>query len=94
MKNWTRTIQGLVAALFVADLLIAQPVEAQADPNQPGGPPDTGSHSWCYLPGFGQRTTADAAMTWLRDQTVVQTLYPGACDAHTDVRIAPLFTAD
>lgn len=95
MGNWTATssagrnsrrIRAVVATLFVAALLIARPVEAQGDTPQPDGPPDTGSHSWCYLSGFNQRTTADAAMTWLRDQTVVQTLYPGACDAHTDVR--------
>lgn len=76
---------ALATSVIIGGLIAAQPV-AQADTQQPGGPPDKGKHSWCYLSGFNQKTAADAAMTRLRNQTAVQTLYPGACRAHTDVR--------
>lgn len=72
--------------ILLAGFLATVPSQAQADTPQPGGPPDGGKHSWCYLSGFGQKSAADAAMTRLRNQTDVQTTYPGSCRTHTDVR--------
>lgn len=73
-------------ALAGVAVVVGSAIPANADTPQPDGPPDGGDHSWCYLSGFNQQTAADAAMTRLRDQTQVTTMYPGACGTHTDVR--------
>lgn len=76
----------MVMTFVLTGFLVSYPTTARGDTAQPGGPPDGGTHSWCYLSGFNQETAADAAMTRLRNQTQVRTLYPGACGDHTDVR--------
>lgn len=82
MKAWV-----LAMTLVIAGLLgVVNAPTAVADPAQPDGPPDGGDHVWCYLPSFHQEVAADAAMTRLRNQTVVTTSFPGACGDHTDVR--------
>lgn len=74
--------------LVCAVLIFGIAGQASADTPQPDGPPDKGYHSWCCTSGFTLSATADAAMTWLRTQTVVQTVFHAPCDAHTDVRWA------
>ena len=59
---------------------------ATADSPQPDGPPDKGNHSWCYASKFKQQAVADAAMTWLRNQTVVDTIYYSSCNDAIDVK--------
>lgn len=75
-----------VVVLLAGALLLGHPNQAGADTRQPDGPPDKGFHSWCYLSNFNQQTAADAAVTRLRNQTAVDTLFPGSCREHTDVR--------
>ncbi len=72
--------------ISIAALLVAFINPASADAPQSSGPPDKGKHTWCYVGGFTMSATADAAMTWLRTQTVVQTAYHSTCTATTDVR--------
>ncbi len=78
------TLFALAALMLASMTVMSSP--AGADTAQPGGPPDGGDHSWCYLANFEEQTAADAAMTRLRNQTDVTTSYPGSCGEHTDVR--------
>lgn len=80
--------RALVASLIPTLLALSGAFRgpAHADKRQPDGPPDKEKHTWCYGGGFTMTATADAAMTWLRTQTAVQTAYHSTCTAHTDVR--------
>ncbi|MCX6396842.1 MAG: hypothetical protein NTV23_10185 [Propionibacteriales bacterium] len=72
------------AALGTATMGIT-PV-AHADPDFSEGLPDGGIHTFCYYSVSSMQSTMDAAMTRLRQQTVVDTAYYNPCDVHTDVR--------
>lgn len=76
----------VVPALVSLVLTLGVVGSSSADSPQPDGPPDKGKHTWCYMSGFTVTATADAAMTWLRTQTAVDTAYYSTCTAKTDVR--------
>jgi len=89
----TRSYRGLFTRSWFAlcgslALLVGvvSPVPANADPVYIDGRPDTGDHIWCYYDVSTLRSYMDAAMTRLREQTVVNTAYHNPCLEHTDVR--------
>jgi len=82
-----RHLSRFFAALLVVVFSIFGSVgPSSADSTFVDGPPDKGLHTWCYLSGFTMQTQADASMTRLRAQTVVDTAYYNPCGASTDVR--------
>lgn len=77
-------VNAVVICALAMSLASAGP--ALADSSQPGGPPDRGSHTYCYGAGFTWTGTADGAMGWLEEQTLVDTTFHSSCTTSTDVR--------
>lgn len=83
-RRWAMMVA--VASTSIGLSLMLPVGVASADPVFIDGPPDKGKHTWCYLSGFTMKTQADASMTRLRSQTVVDTAFHNPCTASTDVR--------
>lgn len=82
MSRRSRVLVVVIGALAMS---LASASPALADSSQPGGPPDRGSHTYCYGDGFTWTGTADGAMGWLEDQTLVDTTFHSSCTTRTDV---------